>query len=390
MKTELTTAAYDGNLERVQALLKQGADADGNDEPTYDDEAEGCLTGAPYSTPLGEAARAGHTMLVRFLLSAGAKVDRRNYRNETAFVLAAQRGQLDAMRVLVAAGADAHAVCCMGNALAYAVTSSDMSRDCIAYLVELGVKADVADPFSRSAVDRILGSLPARGKLDKWAKQQLVALEMILPVAGSEEKRALAALEKFGTKAKSQAKKQAKTEQSFADLGSAKATKDAKWAERVRALIKPAGQANEDLERLCRLTLSTNDAIAHAKWPALVREIVAASRTYADLTEDAYGERLTIEQMDEDEGSVLDGYADEHLHTFDWVLTLLATPAAIARSDWADLVMHVCDAKAKAIGHMSFGDSQVAALMNAPAAKKHPKHAALVKAAKRAFPFAGL
>ena len=133
-------------------------------------------------------------MIVRFLLSKGAKVDTRNYRNETAFVLAAQRGQVDVMRTLVAAGADAHAVCCMGNALAYAVVSSDMSRECIAYLIELGVKADVADPFSRSAVDRILSSLPKSGKLDKWAKQQLVALEMIVPAAGSQEAQARKAL----------------------------------------------------------------------------------------------------------------------------------------------------------------------------------------------------
>jgi len=389
VKTPLTTAAYDGNLDAVKAELARGKDADGSDEPTYDDKAEGCLTGAPYYTPLGEAARAGHGMIVRFLLSKGAKVDTRNYRNETAFVLAAQRGQVDVMRTLVAAGADAHAVCCMGNALAYAVVSSDMSRECIAYLVELGVKADVADPFSRSAVAHIVDSLPKKGKLDKWAKQQLVALEMILPVAGSEEARAREALAKFGAKEKSQAKKQKKTEATFAELGSAKATNDAKWEGRVKAFIKPAGgEANEDLERLCRLTLSTKDAIAHAKWAALVRTVAAASRSYGDLTEDAYGERLEIAQMDEDEGSVLDMYADDHMYTFDWVLRLLATPDAIANESWAEVVVDVCEAKAKAIGRMSFGDEEAAALVNA--SKKHPKHAEIVKSAKRAFPFAGI
>jgi hypothetical protein len=329
-------------------------------------------------------------MIVRMLLAAGAKVDRRNYRNETAFVLAAQRGQLDAMRVLVAAGADVHAVCCMGNALAYAVTSSDMSRECIAYLVELGVKADVADPFSRSAVDQMITSLPKRGKLDKWSKQVLVALEMTLPVAGRHEKEARHALERFGKKEKSQAKKEKKTEATFAELGSAKSTKDAKWEKNVRAYIKPAGEANEDLERLCRLTLSTKEAIAHAKWPALVREVVAASASYGDLTEEAYGERLSMKQMDEDEGGVLDMYGDEHLHTFDWVLRLLATPDAIASASWAELVLHVCDFKAKAIGYMSFGDAEIAALMNTPAAKKHRQYGALTKAAKKAFPFASV
>jgi hypothetical protein len=386
MKTPLTTAAYDGPIERVRELLAQGKDANGDDEPKYTDEAEGCLTGEPYYTPLGEAARAGHAAIVRLLLDAGAKVDRRNYRNETAFVLAAQRGQVEVMKALALAGADVHVVCCMGNALGYAVVSSDMSRECIAYLIELGVKADVADPFSRTAIDQIVDSLPKRGKLDKWSKQQLAALEMVLPAAGSQEAKAREALERFGTKSKSQAKKEAKTEATFADLGSAKATKDAKWAERVRAFIKPAGEANEDLERLCRLTLASKAAIAHAKWPALVREVVAASRTYGDLTEEAYGERLSIKQMDEDEGSVLDMYADDHLHTFDWVLRLLATPDAVARKDWADLVVHLCEAKAKAIGTMSFGDEEIASLVSA--AKKHPKHAAIVKAAKRAFPFA--
>jgi hypothetical protein len=312
VKTPLTTAAYDGQLERVKELLDRGANADGDDEPKYTDEAEGCLTNEPYYTPLGEAARAGHASLVRLLLDAGAKVDRRNYRNETAFILAAQRGHVDVMRALVAAGADAHAIGAMGNALAYAVVSSDMAPTCIAYLLELGVKADVVDAFSRTAIDHVVDSLPKRGKLDKWAKQQLVALEMISPAAGSQEAKAREALDRFGKKTKAQAKKQNESESSFADLGSAKATKDAKWEARVRAFIKPAGEANEDLERLCRVTLATKDAIAHAKWPALVRAVVAASREYGDLTEEAYGERLSIEQMDDDEGSVLDMYADDH------------------------------------------------------------------------------
>jgi hypothetical protein len=35
VKTDLTTAAYDGKAERVRELLDRGADADGNDEPKY-------------------------------------------------------------------------------------------------------------------------------------------------------------------------------------------------------------------------------------------------------------------------------------------------------------------------------------------------------------------
>jgi len=73
VKTPLTTAAYDGQLERVKELLDRGANANGDDEPKYTDEAEGCLTNEPYYTPLGEAARAGHASLVRLLLDAGAK-----------------------------------------------------------------------------------------------------------------------------------------------------------------------------------------------------------------------------------------------------------------------------------------------------------------------------
>jgi hypothetical protein len=39
---------------------------------------------------------------------------------------------------------------------------------------------------------------------------------------------------------------------------------------------------------------------------------------------------LSLKHLDDDEGSAMDAYADDHLYTFDWVLNVLAAPAAIA------------------------------------------------------------
>lgn len=87
-RSGLCQAALDGNLEGVKRQIAKSAPLDGEDCGTYDDEAEGCITGAPYYTPLGEAARMGHLECTRALLDAGAAIDVINYRNETPLILA--------------------------------------------------------------------------------------------------------------------------------------------------------------------------------------------------------------------------------------------------------------------------------------------------------------
>jgi len=114
----------------------------------------------------------------------------------------------------------------------------------------------------------------------------------------------------------------------------------------------------------------------------------ACTKTYGDITKQIYGKRLTVAQMKSDEGGAMDYYADEHVYTFDWLLLALAAPAAIAHPKWAELLLALCDAKAKAVGHYSFGDDEVAALLAVSEATQHPRFGELVLAARAASPFA--
>jgi len=127
------------------------------------------------------------------------------------------------------------------------------------------------------------------------------------------------------------------------------------------------------------------DAVNYRNETAL---ILAAAQTYGDATEAAYGERLPVARMSDDDGGALDAYSDDHLYTWDWVLALLAMPAAIAHSAWPDLVIELCDAKQAAVGSYSFGDEEIATLLGVPEATAHPRYPELVGVARAAFPFA--
>jgi len=84
-------AAAKGDEAAVAAQLSAGAD------PNFQDEG----------TPLSEAAAAGHVEIVRMLIQAGAKVDRREsegYFNPA--LRAAYRSDVAVLEVLVAAGAN--------------------------------------------------------------------------------------------------------------------------------------------------------------------------------------------------------------------------------------------------------------------------------------------
>jgi hypothetical protein len=139
---------------------------------------------------------------------------------------------------------------------------------------------------------------------------------------------------------------------------------------------------------VCKQVLATPTAIAHPAWSLAVLDVLALSKTYADVTKKAYGKALPVSKMGDDEGSAIDAYADEHLYTFDWVLHVLSQPAAIAHPHWPALVGALCDAKKKAVGTYSFGDEELAAMLGIEQVKWHEQLASVLAAAKDAFPYA--
>lgn len=387
-KSKLTEAAYDGATARVKMLLASGARIDGSDNKTFDRTADGCLTGAPYYRPLSEAARAGKTEVVKVLLAAGAPVDAPNYRNETALILAARaEGGAPCVKVLLEAGANIEHIGCFGTALAYIEARHGVPAAKL--LLEAGAKLDTTDSFGRTTLTRLL---PGYGRqLAKSDVEALPLMRVLLPYVRGEDadmiEGYIRALENLDGKSGAKA---AATTARFNKLVAPVALANADWPSTVRAQLGPlaAETSRESVQHVCAQVLAAPSAIAHPAWPALIGEVVALSQSYGDATEAAYGERLSVDQMEDDEGGAMDAYADEHLYTWDWVLEALAAPAAIAHPKWAELVIDLCEHKRAAVGYYSFGDDEIKSLLEA--STTHPAFASVHAAATNAFPFAGL
>jgi hypothetical protein len=361
----------------------------GHDPSIYRGNAEGCIDGAPMSTALGEAALMGQVETVRSLLDAGAEADVIDYRNETPLLLACLFDQPTSVELLLARGANVNHAASFTTALRQLQPGWKEHAVAIArMLFAAGASPTLAGTCdNRSAIDHWLALLTDRKFPAKGKKPLLELFRLALPVAGArspEVERAIARLEKQLGVSKPAARGGA----------SRKAGDDPArpgWEKRVRARLGPLTRPKQRaaVEEVCKL-LATPPAIANRAWPALVKEVLDLSLSYGDVTEAAYGKRLPLSRMASDEGGALDAYGDDHLYTFDWVLELLGAPDAIAHPKWEELVLAVCKHKKTAIGEMSFGDEQIAALLSQAAAKAHPNHAKLVAAARASFPHAKL
>jgi len=92
--TPLHLAAFFGKLEAARLLLNRGADANARSSNPME------------NTPLHAAASGKHSKIIRLLLDHGAAVNARQHGGWTAMHAAAQNGDLESARQLVAAGAD--------------------------------------------------------------------------------------------------------------------------------------------------------------------------------------------------------------------------------------------------------------------------------------------
>jgi ankyrin repeat protein len=93
----LTTAAYNGDLERVRELLNDGADIEAETGEDETDEAA--------ETALMQASWPGRIEVVKLLLERGAKVDAQDEDGDTSLMKAAYHGRLEVVRLLLEHGA---------------------------------------------------------------------------------------------------------------------------------------------------------------------------------------------------------------------------------------------------------------------------------------------
>lgn len=401
-KSPLSEASYNLDLSLVKALLAKGRRADGSKDGRFEGTAHGCIQGAPYHTPLGEACRsdvrpvAEQLVVIEALLAAGAEVNERDYCGDTPLLLAAATGRPEVIRRLHAAGADLGAVGGHGNAVARLLRLKTPDEpggpkvEALRTLLLLGVEPHGGLGSSDRLLDFIedpCGDLAGRSRDDKLRARALLELMEVLGAAApgwsalqAWLRRARAANLQGDAAAR---KLQERLEKLPAQVGTTAFDK----AFRRQLGSNPAGRFDE-LAALTRVVLTAPAVVGHDAWPSLVRAMLELTASYGDLTEEVYGERMDVAGIEDDEGGVLDMIADERLSTVEHCLRACACSAALERPDLAALVVEVARTKQQRLGHLSFGDVEATALARALTEAGHPQASTLSAVLRKAFPFA--
>ena len=150
----LSLAAVNGNVTMVSLLLDAGADPN--------------TAMAENETVLMTASRTGVAAVVRLLLDAGARVNaRESWRGQSALMWAAAEGNLEAVRALLAHGANIHA-------------RSDRGFTPLLFAAREG-KVDLIRPLLRAGA-RVDDSLPARAAERTESGQSNAAQTGITPL----------------------------------------------------------------------------------------------------------------------------------------------------------------------------------------------------------------
>jgi ankyrin repeat protein len=149
--TPLQWAAYRGDVEEVQRLIRAGADV-----------AAANNYGA---TAMSIAAETGNAEVIRLLLAAGADPESPNAEGQTALMAVARTGNIEAARALLKARANVNAVEQWGGQSALMWAAARHQPEMVRFLLKNG-----ADPNMRSRVTnwpRKVTSEPREKKMDR-------------------------------------------------------------------------------------------------------------------------------------------------------------------------------------------------------------------------------
>ena len=147
------TAAQNGNLNRVKALLNQGVPVNSRNEHGY--------------TPLHEAASSGRLSVVQELLKRGAHVNPRTVNNGwTPLYLAAVWRHPHVIHALIKAGANPRYANIFGKSAYNLASKPNMSRNAIrtsrAATKWTKKTQNAANKRRQNAMRQVLGSVPVR------------------------------------------------------------------------------------------------------------------------------------------------------------------------------------------------------------------------------------
>jgi ankyrin repeat protein len=140
--TALMWAAYNDDLELVQALLKAGAKAD--------------VTSNFGATALTEAIKLGDVPLFKVLLDAGSNIESPNQDNQTALMLAISGNQAEMAKTLIERGANVRAMETFRDQTALMWAASGSMPEIVDLLLAKGANTQVN----------------LRAKSDDWERQQ--------------------------------------------------------------------------------------------------------------------------------------------------------------------------------------------------------------------------
>jgi ankyrin repeat protein len=132
--TALHWAAYHGNVELAQRLLR--AEADPNTRNDYG------------SSPMQEAAAVGNLELLELLLANGADVESANTEGQTALMAVARTGNVEAAKLLMKNGANVNAAEGWGGQTALMWAAARKHPAMIDFLIDEGAEVD------KRAIDR--------------------------------------------------------------------------------------------------------------------------------------------------------------------------------------------------------------------------------------------
>ncbi len=135
IKYSLTSAAANGNLEKVKSIIDSGIDINSKDDHGY--------------TALIEASKYGHYDIVKYLITSKAEIDLQGWHCYTALAFATERGHLEIAKMLIDAGANINAIDDENNTC-FSKTAENGNIEIAKLLIDHGVNIASVDDVGRT------------------------------------------------------------------------------------------------------------------------------------------------------------------------------------------------------------------------------------------------